>query len=97
MDIEEIIDHSKVENSREVNYIALNRESNDEWKYDILDETDITGEYVNKDTYHGQYFEEIEDLSKLEKSRKGDDNALKTEGNEEFQYDMMKRIILIDI
>ena len=87
LDIEEIIDHSKVENAREVAYIALNRESNDECKYDILDETEVTG--VNKDTCHGQNLGEIEDLRKVEKFRKGDDNAVKREDNEEFQYDIL--------
>ena len=83
-----IEDVSKVGKSRTLKDCGIKTESNSDYK--ILEETDLTGEYVNKDEFNDEInIEYIEGLNKEEQCRDLDDQKVKREKSDECSYDIL--------
>ena len=90
LNIEEIEDISKEEKFTEVYDQKAKRENNEECQYDALEETAITKRCIIKEEFNVSLdIEEIEDISKVEKSREVEDSIIKEEGNRECQNDIL--------
>ena len=96
LNIEEFEDLSKVDKTREVEDSEIKRESNEEFHYDIFNETDNEDGYSNEDKCNQKAFEAIIDERKLKNIEEVDKNKMQQKSNEEFSYDVLDDTDVID-